>query len=648
MLIALLFTLIAQDTTGLSPRARAMLDRFPVPRVGEVSIATRFSTDTAWIGEQVELVTAAWFPRELRNRLRHTPNLLPPALNGLWSVQAQANMSMAATRVVGGQLYDLFVAHQTLFPLGGGKITVPPAVLTYSVPASLSFFAPEQRQTLTSRPATLVIRAIPVRLTGALGSGPTARNLRVTWRGVAAPIHAGTPAMIEVVLTGEGNVALWPSPELTWPAGVRVYPDRTEERSIDVAGRRGGEKRFRFTVVADSEGVLSLARVRYPYFDPATADVSAATAEAVALVVLPGKGAAALRRVLPISDDDDFPVASQLVERGWPAIIALFLLPLVGVVWQRRRRPARTVAAPPRSPEAEFATLLGHRGEASPETVVPVLRRRGVPRDDAEGVRQWLTAASRRRYGPPGSDVTPPPAPLARVLARLRRVVRMTPLLLLVLLTPRAVAQTVADAMTQYRGADYAAAATSFTEAVQRAPSSVGLWRNLAAAHWLEGDDVGAAAAWLRALHLAPRDPVTREEWHGAGGIPAEVRALAPIVPLSRDELLLIALGAWLLAWSAIFLRARRIGALLVALTVAAATGAALRTVEASRHRVLLRSGATLRVSPHPAAPRLGDGTAWAIGRVERQRDGWVLVALDGGRRGWLPGTDAAPLGPLD
>ncbi|MEO5800255.1 MAG: SH3 domain-containing protein [Gemmatimonadales bacterium] len=647
MLIALLLALVAQDTTGLSPRARAMLDRFPLPRSGEVSIATHFSTDTAWFGEQVELVTAAWFPRELRNRLRHTPNLLPPALSGLWSVQAQANMSMAATRVVGGQLYDLFVAHQTLFPLGGGKITVPPAILTYSVPASLSFFAPEQRKTLSSRPATLVIRPIPARLSSELGSGPTARGVKVLWRGVSGPIHAGTPAMVELVIAGEGNIALWPAPEVSWPSGIRVYPDRTEERPIDVAGRRGGEKRFRFTVVADSEGVLSLPQVRYPYFDPATSEVSTAMTDAVALVVLPGTGAGALRRVLPIVAEAQVPVASDLVALAPWAFPLLFILPLLVVLWRRRRRVPRVVPSPARSPESELRDLLGTRGEASPETVVPVLRRRGVPREDAEGVRQWLTAASRRRYGPPGSDVTPPPAPLARVLKRLRSVIRLAPLIAICWVA-RAGAQSLSDGVARYQAGEYHEAALAFDQARLRTPNSVGSWRNLAAAHWLEGDDVGAAAAWVRALELAPRDAVTRAEWHGAGGIPAEVRALAPSLPVSRDELLLISLVGWLLGWLLAAFRIRRLPLLFWCVALVALGWAGFRFQTESQDRALLKPGSTLRISPHPAAPSLGEGAAWTLARVEQQRAGWLLVRLDGGRRGWLPASAVAPLGPLD
>lgn len=644
---ALLFTLLAQDTTGLSPRARAMLNRFPLPRPGEVSIASKFSSDTAWVGEQVELVTAAWFPRELRDRLRHSPSLLPPALSGLWSAQAQTTITMAETRAYGGQLYDLFVAHQTLFPLGGGRITVPPAILTYDVPASASYFAPEQRKTLTSRPVTLVVRAIPSSAAGALGSGPTARGVHLAWRGVGGPIHAGAPSTVQLVLSGEGNIALWPTPEVTWPPGVRVYPERTEEQDTRVGGRLGGEKRFRYTVVADSEGVLSLPRVRYPFFEPGAVQVQVAVTDAVALPVLPGNGVAALRKPWTIRGVDDVPIASQVMTTAWPGVVLVVLLPIGVVWWRRRRRPAAVVARDD-APDVELRRLLGTAGEASPERAVAELRRRGVGRADADVVRRWLDATLRRRYGPTTAAAPVPPTLLGQVVARLRRGLRGSALpLLFVMLGLRALgAQTVAEAAKEYRDENYRGALGLYEAVLARTPTDAAAWRELGATRWILGDDVGASAAWLHALALAPRDAGTREAWRGAGAMPNEIRDRAPVVPLSRDELLLLAAAAWLLVW--LTGKWPKLRALCTLLALGTATLGAVRWNQERRHEALLRPGTTVRVSPHPAAPSLGDGPAWAIAEVQRREGDWLLVAVRGGARGWIPATAAAPLGPLD
>ena len=188
--LALVAALVMQDTnTALSPRVRAMLDRFPLPRAGEPSVAIRFSRDSVWVGEQVELVTAAWFPRRLRDRLRRQPTIKAPSLSGLWSARNQMLPIPAEARFVGGQMYDLFVSYQTIFPLGPGRIDAPPAVLTYDVPTSTSYFAPEERKTIVSPSARLVARGIPPPLAAALGTGPTAHDLRLVWRGPAGGLR---------------------------------------------------------------------------------------------------------------------------------------------------------------------------------------------------------------------------------------------------------------------------------------------------------------------------------------------------------------------------------------------------------------------------------------------------------------------------
>src|SRR5690606_11768241 len=108
-----------------------MLSSFPPPRHGEVTIATHFNVATAYVGQQVELVTAAWFARGVRERLRRQPTLRAPTLSGLWSAPGTEAPRLVDTRRIDGRLYDLFIAHQILFPLGPGEIEAPPAVLSY-------------------------------------------------------------------------------------------------------------------------------------------------------------------------------------------------------------------------------------------------------------------------------------------------------------------------------------------------------------------------------------------------------------------------------------------------------------------------------------------------------------------------------------
>lgn len=644
-LLALLVTLVAQDTTGLSPRALAMLDRFPPPRRGEVTLTTQFSTSTAWVGEQVELVTAAWFPRELRDRLRRPPTLRAPTIGGLWSAPTRGTPMLAASRFVDGQIYDLFVAHQILFPLAAGTINSPPAVLSYAVPTSVSFFAPEERTELSSRSATLIVRPVPDDRRLALGNGPTARGLHLAWRAPPEGLRRETPARVELVITGAGNVTLWPEPQIDWPSSVRIYQEPAEQAVDRPNGLIAGEKRFRFTVVPDSAGVITLPAISYPYFDPGTGRVITARAELLSLAVRPPT-ARRDRRLLPVEPEPGAAVIAAPVRRGWPVMLLLALLPFVPRLRRRLRRATTTQPAPAPPPEVELRLLLGAPEDAAPQRVARALRHRGVSAAEAREVALWLGQRDRARYGPDQAADATPPARISVILARLRRAARGVATLLLLL--PSVLGAQTAEAITRYRGGDLEGAERLFAAAIVQEPLAAGRWRNLAAARWATGDDVGAAAAWLRALQLAPRNGETRAAWQQATTIPPDVRSRGPRVPLSRDEMLLLALVLWLGAGVSWYRGGRRLaigGGAVALLLLAMAT---MRTLAEREPLLLVRPDAVLRVSPLATAPALQPAPAWGgATRVAGER-GWSLVVLDGGARGWLPDEAFAVVGTLD
>jgi hypothetical protein len=645
MLLGLvLASLAVQDTTALSERARVMLDDFRVPYGSEVTIETRFSTGVVYIGEQVELVTAAWFPRDLRDRLRRSPTLRAPALSGLWSAPTQTTPTLAETRRVDGRIYDLFVSHQTLFPLGSGRIESPPAVLSYSVPASVSFFAPEERKTLSSESVSLVVLPVPPRLITLLGNGPTARGLQVRWRLPVAGVISGSPALIELVISGVGNVNLWPTPDIAWPSGLRVYPEPVEERIERPAGIIQGEKRFRYTVVADSGGVYQLPRVRYPFFDPVAVTVHVAAAAPSGLAVRPpGEGVA--RAALPVTTSIRTPVATTLV-RSYPWVLILLALLPLGIFVRRRRAIPSAVRRPATSREVELRRLLSATAIAAPEHLATALRQRGIARTDAEALRSWLDQLDRARYGAGGHEPEAPPI-LDRVLERLRGARIGIGLTMLLTFASGLPAQTD-TAISRYRNGDAAGAARLFGEVVSRHSYSPSAWSNLGAARWVAGDDVGAAAAWLRGLELDPRDAQLRAALSSAASVPNDVRALVPRIPISRDEIIIAAVFMWVVT-GALFWRRRRRGAIFgLAVTVVLAAYAVRREIDESPYRALVRSSAPIRVSPLTASPEIGNVQAWSMVHLERRSGDWWLVTVPNGARGWLNAASVAPLSRLD
>jgi hypothetical protein len=268
-------------TNTVSPRLRGLLERAPPPhRPGEPALVLVASSDRVYVGEQVDIVTAAWFPRDLRARLRRPPTLSPPGLAGVWSYPQPTPPGIAASRQVAGTWYDLFVSHQIVFPLTAGTIDVSRASLQYSVPVAMQFFSQEERYTLESNPVRLTVDPLPAAGRPAGFSGAVGRGLALS-RTVGPSVRAGEALPIEVTLEGEGNVALWPAPELAWPEGLRHYQDRTDDRISPVAGRIGGSKVFRWLAMPDSAGPVRLPPISYPYFDLDAEEYRMATAPGV-------------------------------------------------------------------------------------------------------------------------------------------------------------------------------------------------------------------------------------------------------------------------------------------------------------------------------------------------------------------------------
>ena len=261
---ALVVALATQDTNAIPPRVRAMLDHFPPPKPGNPSIAIGFSRDTVWIGEQVELVTATWFPRPLRG-IASGINL-PFADRRSAGCGARAISSCPSrrrTRIVGRQVYDLYVSCGRRSSRWAPESRGAAAMLTYGVPTSTAYFAPEERKDRHIGPGGTGRTRHSGTARGPVGHGPglraerpprlaqpggnppgrVARDRRTGSLAGEGQSHALAGAADHA---GRANCASIPRPPTSIHAGARLASP--------------AKKRFRFTVVTDSAGVADVAR----------------------------------------------------------------------------------------------------------------------------------------------------------------------------------------------------------------------------------------------------------------------------------------------------------------------------------------------------------------------------------------------------
>jgi hypothetical protein len=286
------------------------------------------------------------------------------------------------------------------------------------------------------------------------------------------------------------------------------------------------------------------------------------------------------------------------------------------------------------------------------------LRAAGVDAETAARLLTLLDALTAARYGPHADGVRPSLAVEAAALAsrlepiaqrrRQRHTRAVGALLLLVGLSGHVLHGSDGPTPASlYHAGTYGEAAEAFSRQASAARTDPALWYDAAAARAAAGaDDVGAAAALVRARRLAPRDPQLRAAASGAfnAAIDDSTRWVALVTP---DELLLLGAVGWLLGWGFVSLRVRwRRAAPVVGLaSVLLGAGGALGWWY-QRPVALVRLATPLRGEPHGRGEVVTDLTPGTVVSVGAARNGWRLATTDEARSGWVPATSLAPLAP--
>jgi oxygen tolerance protein BatD len=654
----------------LTPLARAVVEAAPPPdRTDRVALTVVVRTDTVLAGEQLDVVAAAWFPRELRGRLHRPPLVTLTTPQGVWAYPAARPSDVAVSRPVRGTWMDLFVAHQVVFPLAAGRVVIPPASVEYAVPTTFSFFSREERYALESD--SVAITVLPLPAEGRPSDDQRVAGLALTLALDVQPTEArvGEPLEVTTAVSGVGNVALWPEPALRWPVGFRPYPAEPEARIEWLGGRVSGSKVFRYLVVPDSAGTVALPELRYPYYDLGRGAYVVARAAPRALAVAAGAEPRAARALPPLElagpEAWAGALARDLLPWGWGALLCG--PPLAALLWRRRSRPhgaAEPVPAVARQLtrlgrlEREFSVVLANHVPdpvaRDGDGLARALRATGLESAVADHIVRLRDRLRAARYGPHGlGDATEVAAEIEQVLRVLeaephgRRIRLFAPVCLAALLVSRGGLAQGPSAEALYAVGALRAAADSFAARAGAEPRIAAHWYNLGATLYRSGADGRAAAAWAIAARLAPRDRTIQR-----------ARELLPAPDAPSERLLAVGAGTpaewglaaavcWIVFWAALA-RQRRPRALLLGLAVSVAAAAAQTGREALRRRqplaVVVNPRTPVLVAPYGGASAVATLEAGAALLVERRQGGWLEVARGDGVRGWLLEREAVRL----
>ena len=641
--------------------------------------------ETVYVGQQADYTVTVFLNAAVRNRLRRNPTFYPPDMQSMLAYDVPG---AGTERHAGGSssCFDALVYRRALFPLQSGRLVIPPAQLTYSLPTGASFFSHEVSHELQTDSAVIVAvdppdAGRPADFDGAVG------RLAVQTRLPSANGRVGDPFTVTVRVSGTGNVKLLPRPRLSIPWASAVPSD--ERVHVDSAGARiGGSKEFDWILTPRVAGELDVPPVRYAYFDPAARRYEVARTDAVAVRI--GTGTLAVvdtgqkEAVLPVRTVFDGPARAPLSSHPvfWLAL-ALAPIPAVRARWRRRYRPRRTGArtalarletavagAAARNDGRElrrtYVTTLADRLGIEAEEFTSVgglrraLRRAGVSNttaDDAESLLRDLDAAAFAPDGVLAGDAG------ATALAVVRRIdeealprrelpLRFFGLLCLMAIgaggtlhalqsaTPGA---TFADGVVAYQEHNYAEARDAFSRVVGAAPRAADGWVNLGTAAWAMHDTVNAVLGWRRGLGLEPLAGDARNRLGLVHGLRASSPGYVPPIPI--NGVLLLMAACWLAAcasWHPSITRRRPWARAWTAPLVGAAAVLGLGAIAlagrlSARSVAIVRSDAMLRADPAFGAESGPTVVTGEMVRVLNQHGAWSRVELDGGRQGWIP-----------
>lgn len=646
--------------SSIGANVQRLLAQSRPPKTGrDASVAIILSSGSAFVGEQVDVVTSAWFPRELRLQLRRPPTVQTPSIDGVYSYPQRSPTGIAASRQVDGHWFDLFVVHQIVFPLTPGRIEIPPATLHYSVPLAFQFFSQEERYAVHSESVWLDVKQLPAEGRPATFSGGVAHGLTIERRLTPRSGRAGEPFTVDIVVKGEGNVPLWPPPPVEWPGHLRAYSEKVSDDIAITGGRLGGAKTFRYLVIPDSARTAGLPTLVYSYFDPATRSYATAQAPSLSYLVAPAREAAVSRATpAALKMDGRPPVAARVLEaipRG--VVVALLVLPPLLVLIRRPSRKKRFRGAPDNrkaDPVAHVEAELTHALESivprlpdlEGEKLESALRAVGVESDiarQAVAIRERVRAA---RYGP----VTEPDrkallaearglmdrlAP-AGAADRIRRTINAA-LLLLVFLIPSLLGAQSLPPEQLYQSGALSAAASAFEQRARLQPDVPAHWFNLGASRFRMGAPGAALAAWSRAERLAPRDGSIRRALRLVP-VPESRSARALWVPpVTPQELVVLAGVLWIAGWAGYAMTRRN--RWLVAVVGGLLAVAAAQGLEMWYRRPLgiVTMDNSLSISPHDLAPSVVPVQVGSVVTVLHRDHGWAMVREVSGKIGWLP-----------
>lgn len=325
---------------------------------------------------------------KLYTRLKSESNISKnPALNGfsvIDLVQPQSGINYSVENLDGRE-YNVYILRKAqLYPLQPG----PAELETASVDNTVHFvkeeylkrvadgsyeFLPgvtskeamfDEKVTVENKPEVINVKPLPTE------GKPAAFNGAVGNFMIDAVIEKDSfttddAGKLRVLLSGEGNMTLVPSPEVAWPKGLEGYEPTVKDGLNRLTVPVSGSKIFDFSFTAEKEGTYIIPSIEFSFFDVAAAKYKTISTKPITVHIQKGTGKRPVVATENKSARESF--FDKLFSNRWMIIAPVALLIIIGLlVWTRadkKRQKEKVIAAALQRQEEE---------RAKEEVIIPV------------------------------------------------------------------------------------------------------------------------------------------------------------------------------------------------------------------------------------------------------------------------------------
>ena len=321
------------------------------PRRPAVFLRAEVQPQLPYVGQQV-LYTAYLYTRD---DIASMAAREMPAFRGFWVRDVPQPQRLPTDMVtVGNQRYArVVVVQKALFPLRPGHTTIDPTSMDLLARVVESrWFAPPlarpQQVTVKAPAVALDVQPLPP---APSGFGGAVGQLALTARLEPAQLRLGEAATLTVTLAGRGNVQGVAEPQITLPAGLKLFPPQQQGDERVLGTTVQGTRTWSWVVVPQRTGHATLAVPAIPFFDPQSRQYRSASAPPVEVTTLPPAVASTSAAALLSIRNAAAGPAQGAGAFTWPRLLPwLLTLPwavvLVVALARRRRQPAQRAGAP--------------------------------------------------------------------------------------------------------------------------------------------------------------------------------------------------------------------------------------------------------------------------------------------------------------